>query len=73
MDSNVPGPKGDPGDPGTKWFVQEGRPSVATGIKGDLSLDSSTGDFYEKTNATTWTLRGNLRGPPGKQGKQEYD
>ncbi len=32
--------------------------------------DSTSGDFYEKTAATTWTLRGNLRGPQGPQGPQ---
>ena len=69
------GPKGDTGDtgptgstgsqgtPGEKWFSQAGAPAGATGIVGDWALDTTSGDVYEKTGASTWTSRGNLRGP----------
>lgn len=70
----LPGPTGSTGStgpagtPGEKWFSQAGAPAGATGIVGDWSLDSSTGDYYEKTGASSWTLRGNLRGPQGATG-----
>jgi hypothetical protein len=64
------GPAGATGTPGEKWFTQAGAPAGATGIVGDWSLDSTSGDYYEKTGASTWTLRGNLKGPQGLQGIQ---
>jgi len=68
---NLKGPQGNAGSagtPGEKWFTQSGAPSGATGIVGDWSLDSSNGDYYEKTGSSTWTLRGNLKGPQGNAG-----
>ena len=62
------GPPGSAGTPGEKWFTQAGAPAGGTGIIGDWSLDSSNGDYYEKTGASTWTLRGNLKGPTGSTG-----
>jgi hypothetical protein len=70
---NIRGPQGIQGVTGTagaKWFTQAGAPAGATGVVGDFSLDSTNGDYYEKTGASTWTLRGNLRGPQGIQGIQ---
>jgi uncharacterized protein DUF5907/collagen triple helix repeat protein len=67
------GPQGNPGTagtPGEKWFTGSGAPAGATGIVGDWYLDSATGDYYEKTGASAWTLRGNLKGPQGIQGTQ---
>jgi len=63
-----PGPQGNAGTPGEQWFTGSGAPSGATGIVGDWYLDSATGDYYEKTGASTWTLRGNLKGPQGNTG-----
>lgn len=63
-----PGSTGPAGAPGEKWFTQAGAPAGVTGIVGDWSLDSTTGDYYEKTGASTWTLRGNLKGPTGSTG-----
>lgn len=62
------GGTGPAGAPGEKWFTQAGAPAGATGVVGDWSLDSTTGDFYEKTGASAWTLRGNLKGPTGSTG-----
>jgi hypothetical protein len=31
-------------------------------------LNSTNGDYYEKTGAAVWTLRGNLKGPAGAPG-----
>jgi hypothetical protein len=66
------GPQGIQGIPGENWFSGSGVPSgtLAGSIVGDWYLDNATGDFYEKTGTTTWTLRGNLRGPQGIQGIQ---
>ena len=64
------GTTGAQGTPGEKWFSQAGAPAGATGIVGDWSLDINSGDVYEKTGASTWTLRGNIRGPQGIQGIQ---
>ena len=65
-----PGSQGPQGTPGEKWFTGSGAPSGATGIVGDWYLDSSNGDYHEKTGASAWTLRGNLKGPQGAQGVQ---
>jgi hypothetical protein len=63
--STVPGP---PGTPGEQWFAGSGAPSGAMGIVGDWYIDNVSGDFYEKTGASTWTVRGQLAGPPGAPG-----
>lgn len=62
------GAQGAAGTPGEKWFTAAGVPSGGTGIVGDWYLDSSNGDYYEKTGASAWTLRGNLKGPQGATG-----
>jgi hypothetical protein len=68
--AGAPGSQGPAGTPGEKWFTGSGAPSGATGIVGDWYLDSANGDYYEKTGASAWTLRGNLRGPQGATGPQ---
>ena len=40
-----------------------GAPAGGTGAVGDWALDSANGDYYEKTGASSWTLRGNLARP----------
>jgi len=69
-DTGATGPTGPAGTPGEKWYTGSGAPSGATGIVGDWYVDSATGDFYEKTGASTWVLRGSLRGPQGATGPQ---
>lgn len=74
----VKGDKGDPGTAGTagaageKWFTGAGAPagSLLGSVVGDWYLDSTSGDYYEKTGASVWTLRGNLKGATGSQGPQ---
>ena len=66
----VGGEQGEQGAPGEKWFTGAGAPSGGTGIVGDWYLNSSNGNYYEKTGSSTWTSRGNLRGPTGPQGIQ---
>ena len=79
---NMKGPKGDTGNtgsqgiqgiqgvPGEKWFSGTGAPAGATGIIGDWYLDTVNGEVYEKTGASSWVSRGNIRGPTGAQGIQ---
>lgn len=62
------GPPGPAGTPGEVWYTGAGAPPAATGIVGDWWLDSATGDYYDKTGTSAWTLRGNLRGPTGPAG-----
>jgi collagen type VII alpha len=62
------GDTGSAGTPGEKWFAGAGAPSGATGIVGDWYLDTTTGDVYEKTGASAWTSRGNIKGPAGAAG-----
>jgi hypothetical protein len=64
------GSQGVAGTPGEKWYTGSGAPSGTTGIVGDWYLDSANGDYYEKTGASAWTVRGNLKGPQGIQGPQ---
>ena len=61
------------GGSGERWFTGSGTPNDATGEIGDFYLNNANGDYYEKTGATTWTLRGSLRGPQGPQGVQGPD
>ena len=61
------------GPQGEQWFTGSGVPSGSTGVVagsnvGDWYLDSPTGDYYEKTGGSVWTLRGNLKGPQGATG-----
>lgn len=62
------GPQGPPGEDGTKWYLGESAPSGSLGKVGDLFLVSTTGDYYEKTDPSTWVLQGNLKGPKGDKG-----
>lgn len=54
---------------GSAWEVTNnttrfysGRPSDTMGGKMDISIDLTTGYVYQKNNANTWELKGNLRG-----------
>ena len=64
------GAPGGPGTPGEKWFTGSGNPGTVSGaINNDWYLNSANGDYWELVSGT-WTLRGNLAGPPGPQGPQ---
>lgn len=43
-------------------------PASGTGLQGDWYQNTSTWDHYEKTSATVWTLRGNIKGATGNTG-----
>ena len=69
-EQGIQGAKGVPGEDGAVWYNGIIAPASGTGAVGDYYLDTVTGDVYEKTGATTWTLSGNIRGPQGEQGIQ---
>ena len=64
-----PGPAGDNGAAGSVWREGAGAPAGALGIVGDFYLNRTNGDYYEKTGASAYTLRGNLKGPEGDPGE----
>lgn len=68
------GDKGDAGEQGVKgadgktWHVSAAVPANSLGVIGDMHLNTATFDIREKTAATVWTLRGNIKGATGAQG-----
>jgi hypothetical protein len=64
------GPTGATGAAGSKWLSGTGAPGTGLGAVGDWFLNTTTSDAYEKTGATAWTLRVNLKGVQGPQGPQ---
>ena len=69
--AGVTGAKGDKGDTGAagaagaKWFPDEGAPSDSVGANGDMYLDVTSGDVYQKAAGTWGTAVGNIKGPAG--------
>jgi len=64
------GPAGPQGTPGEVWYLVSSPPVSTLGIVGDLALNTTNGNYYEKTGSSTWTLRGSLIGPTGATGPQ---
>jgi hypothetical protein len=62
------GAAGTNGTNGTTWYTGSGTATSTTGVVNDLYLNTSTGDYYKKTGAITWTLQANLTGPQGSTG-----
>lgn len=52
------------------WLTGSGVPGSGLGSVNDFYLDSVSGNYYQKTNSTTWTIQGSLIGPQGAQGTQ---
>lgn len=71
--SRIEGAAGAPGAAGTAWHTVTSAPDESLGNVGDYALDSVTFNVYEKTDATTWELLGNLKGPPGEEGPPGED
>ncbi|SNW61986.1 Collagen-like protein [Orpheovirus IHUMI-LCC2] len=59
-------PQGPNGQPGSQIFTDIGPPPPALGVNGDLYINTTNGDYYQKLGGV-WVLRGNLQGPPGSQ------
>ncbi|WP_100406271.1 Gp37-like protein [Bacillus solitudinis] len=66
----IQGPQGEPGTNGKTWHIGTATPANSLGVIGDLHLNRNTWDVREKTGASTWTLRGNIKGEQGIQGIQ---
>lgn len=67
-----PGSDGDTGAPGkngTTWLTGAEVPTFDQGIIGDFYLESNTGQYFTKTDSSTWILLGNLQGPKGNDGQ----
>lgn len=68
------GVKGDKGDQGSLWLVFDRDPGPADGRVNDYFLNSSTLQFFRKSNATTWAPMGYMGGgnvyDSPKDGKQ---
>lgn len=54
--------------PGSKWWFSSGIPNSATGVDGDVDVNTLNGDMYEK-QVGSWVLEGNLVGPSGPTGQ----
>lgn len=66
--TSIVGPPGIQGVPGSRWYSGAGPPAGSLGAIQDWYLNDDNGDVYEKTGASTWTLKDNLRGPEGSGG-----
>lgn len=64
----IQGPQGPQGVAGSKMHNVSTTPATSLGAIGDFALNTSNGDVYEKTASTTWTKRGNFKGPTGATG-----
>jgi hypothetical protein len=62
------GSDGIDGADGSVWYTGADAPEGVLGVIGDFYLDHASGDVYEKTGSTTWTLRENIIGPTGADG-----
>ncbi len=71
------GPKGDKGDPGSDgkdgedgslWLTGTSKPIDSLGKEGDMYLNTSNGDVYQKEESG-WTLKMNIKGEDGEDGK----
>lgn len=63
--NGVAGPQG---ENGSMWFVGTGTPTSSTGANGDLFLELSTADVYQK-QLGQWVFVANIKGVQGEQGE----
>lgn len=57
-------PKGDTGQ-STQWYFGNGSPANDLGNINDIYCNQANYNIYLKTGATTWTLKGNIKGADG--------
>lgn len=57
-------PKGDTGQ-STQWYFGNGSPTNDLGNINDIYCNQANYNIYLKTGATTWTLKGNIKGADG--------
>ncbi|SNW62030.1 Collagen-like protein [Orpheovirus IHUMI-LCC2] len=56
--------QGPPGEPGSQIITGSGPPSPGLGVDGDLYIDTTTGEYYQKQNGV-WVLEGTIGGGGG--------
>jgi hypothetical protein len=56
------------GGGGTTWYAGASNPAADFGAIGDWYINTTTGQAFEKTGATTWAFRLNMIGPQGPTG-----
>lgn len=56
------------GPAGSQILTGSGIPSGGLGVVNDFYLNTTNGNYYLKTGASTWTLQANLTGPAGPAG-----
>lgn len=66
----IQGPQGVTGQDGKTWHSSTAIPATSLGGVGDFHLNTSTWDIREKTGASVWTVRGNIKGAVGATGAQ---
>jgi len=66
----IQGIQGVAGLNGKTWYSGTANPATSWGVVGDFHLNTSTWDVREKTGASVWTVRGNIKGPVGATGAQ---
>ena len=72
------GPKGDKGEDGkdgidgSTWLTGSGVPSSTLGKEGDMYLNTTNGDVYQK-ESTGWSLKMNIKGEDGEDGEDGKD
>ena len=60
--------KGAAGSPGSRIIFLAANPGSTDGLAGYMAINTVSGDYFEKVDASTWTLRGNIKGPKGDTG-----
>ena len=66
--SGSQGLPGQPGPAGSVWLSGTGTPAGALGKVTDWYVNTTSGDYYEKTATATWTLRGTFGTSTGAGG-----
>ena len=62
------GDQGEPGEDGSVWLTGNGAPTSTLGKEGDMYLNTSNGDVYQK-GADGWTKITNIKGDDGEDGE----
>ena len=71
-DKGEPGENGEDGKDGSNWLTGNGVPESTLGKEGDMYLNISNGDIYQK-NKDGWSLKMNIKGEDGEDGKDGVD
>lgn len=53
---------------GARWHTVSSVPTAGLGLQGDWAYYANAHEVYEKTTATAWTSRGNIKGATGDTG-----